>query len=682
MPQRYIRKTQSNGIGSYRDSEDAVDCLTMATTDDFRATSRSVDTISSSDIWAPTLVLAEMRLKSIAALGGQFIVWFFAMFLLIAGMQEYGCQLGGFPTGHQQRLMEVFHWETVGLKDTERMFLRFCLTTQIAIVLMFVMFSTMCWVGVLVNISLILTLIAPHCPLVSLSYCQTITGGTTLFAGALMGQFGESTATEALRVFLLMPVIFPFILFAFLHIRALLLSHLRTSSLIPIEGDIARQTTDIAARMGISNVFCVIDKHSNRISPYAVVRGVRPKRMIIFTERGRAFMAKHPENAKAILAHEVAHLERECLARFRDGVGPQLYDRVARYADHHYTLLFLGQHVQEFGDLLVSNPGLAYSLACRYGAALKERADEVLRGLQTTLRFRQTKLMETCGFDSKLWRVLSRIPPAALNERRVAAIKRTANNRTLFKLIQHIDFYTPTLLDLLSYEGILGLVTPRFLMELARPEDGCPDDSEIPACLFRLVRALSRFAPNRLVIFRNVGDFWLLYDQHRDVIEGDWYETLLTSHFPSPPFQIRSNGDAIEPIDTPQKLLAEATAMRSCVVSKSYVRGILSGKTFFFRVLPRYGLTRATLMLTNAGGGDLLPDLWVVADVKGVCNASVPKRTLDALITWLSQAQNLPEGVVAPSPSWFQERFSDPDDEDRMLWSATRRTFTPAFTSY
>lgn len=121
------------------------------------------------------------------------------------------------------------------------------------------------------------------------------------------------TLSQILCFILLMPTMVPFTILFLLYIRSLIVEYRELHSLLPIGGDLAAKTQQIANSIGVSKVTCCLNKQSSLVSPYAKIAGiVRRRNMVVFTEQSLIFLADNPTYAEAIVAHEVAHLRYDC----------------------------------------------------------------------------------------------------------------------------------------------------------------------------------------------------------------------------------------------------------------------------------------------------------------------------------------------------------------------------------
>lgn len=288
----------------------------------------------------PAAFITKVHFRCLGLYFFLFFTAFFAIYYLIISIQNFLDFWSAWPAEHNKHLKKTFHDEAQNINVVDRISLGLPLRTKISILLFLIVFSASCWVGILINLSLLNALIAPDFRLMPFMYGEIIAKGTMLIACAMLGRLEENGSARVLHLLLVGPAILPFLSLVFLHFKALIASHLKTRSWAAIEDDAVAKINNIAAQMGVSNVMCLLDKQSNRLSPYAVIRGWYPKRMIVFTQRSLEFLGDHPEHAEAILAHEVAHLKHDCLKLWKLrllsrlsllGVGflSTLYDSIA-----------------------------------------------------------------------------------------------------------------------------------------------------------------------------------------------------------------------------------------------------------------------------------------------------------------------------------------------------------------
>jgi hypothetical protein len=261
----------------------------------------------------PAALLSKIRFQCFALFSLVFFTFSCAVYTLLSFVKDLVEFWPTWPIEYDRYLREIFHDETKNQNTTSEFTVGLPVRTKVCIIFLFLMCSACYWAGVLLNLSLLNALIAPDWRLIPTVHGEIIAEGTILMACAALGQLEPEANAHVLRLLLVAPALCPFIMFVFIHLRALTLSHMRMRSLTTIDDDIATRTKNIASKMNVPNICCVLDRQSRRISPYAVVRGFRRKNIIVFTKRSLEFLSTHPEHADAVLAHEVAHLKHDCL---------------------------------------------------------------------------------------------------------------------------------------------------------------------------------------------------------------------------------------------------------------------------------------------------------------------------------------------------------------------------------
>jgi hypothetical protein len=294
----------------------AIHCANVAETGDATTLDYQIVAPHSSDITSPSVVRADLCLLSVGMICSQFLIYGVAIGHFIVSSRSFAYYLCTRSMQYNKSLREIFHAEITSREGIQRTSLHLPVIIKISFILLFVALSAICWAGVFLNLSLVNALVAPNFRSIPISHGETIAEGAMLMASAILGH-AEGRSVHVLRLFLVAPALLPFILFVFLSLRALIFLHVKSRSLTPIKNSIAAKTKDIAGIVGVSEVSCFLDRRSNRISPYAVVKGWRARNMIVFSRRSLAFLAGHPEHADAIIAHEVAHLKGDCLTLWK-----------------------------------------------------------------------------------------------------------------------------------------------------------------------------------------------------------------------------------------------------------------------------------------------------------------------------------------------------------------------------
>ncbi len=251
---------------------------------------------------------------SLFGLWAAFFCLFFSFSLLLRSF------LAGHPIGHHTSLKHVFNTFDETKTKTPSASLRLPLMAVLAVWIMFFALSTGIWGIVLSNLSTIDALIMPTFQLIPLSNGEATVKAANTFASLLLGNAATNWSVYFLSLFMLLPALVPSLLLVYLNFRAL--RHSLKKNYVPLsdDNDVAKQTSMIASRMGVSKVYCVLDEQSNAISPYAQITGWLPKRNVVFTYRGLRFLEEHAAHAEAILAHEIAHLKNDCPTMWKLGI--------------------------------------------------------------------------------------------------------------------------------------------------------------------------------------------------------------------------------------------------------------------------------------------------------------------------------------------------------------------------
>ncbi|MFC1677837.1 hypothetical protein ACFL3G_12355, partial [Planctomycetota bacterium] len=242
----------------------------------------------------------------------------FCVFLLFSRVLDNFIQ--GPVSIHCKALEEVFNKDIRTKKDKSYISLQLPLIVKIAIGTIFFILSVTCWGLVLINFSMINTLIAPGFQIINFSSSETIATTAKTLAQSLLRNTEIPWLICLLSIILLLPSIVPSFLFVYLNFRALFNSLKESCITIPCDNIVVKKTKLIASRMGVSKVKCLLNSQSNIISPYAEIRGWPPRNKIVFTHHSLKFLEDHSAEAEAIIAHEIAHLKYDCKTIWRLGI--------------------------------------------------------------------------------------------------------------------------------------------------------------------------------------------------------------------------------------------------------------------------------------------------------------------------------------------------------------------------
>lgn len=328
----------------YDEAKDLKESLNRTMTEHFRSSYWNIIPPNTTEM--PISVLEISRAKCIEMCLGVLFLWLLAAAVLFVLSIELAYLWRQDPAESNKALIQSFARETAGTAEVSKMSLRLPRTAKFIIILCFLVFSAFSWAGVLINLSLINALVWPSFSLLPLSHGETISIGMQLMASAILAKPLEHGSVHALRLFLITPALLPFCIFVFLHFRAFGISLLRRRSFKPIIGNISAKIEDIAVKLGIQQVSCVLDNNSNIFSPQALVTGWHPRNLVVFSKQSLAFLENYPKFTEAILAHEIAHLEHYCRKIWK----LQLLSQIALLGKGYLTVLFDSVAIEDHAD--------------------------------------------------------------------------------------------------------------------------------------------------------------------------------------------------------------------------------------------------------------------------------------------------------------------------------------------
>lgn len=310
-------------------------------------------------------------------------------------------------------------------------------------------------------------------------------------------------------------------------------------------------------------------------------------------------------------------------------VKPMLFAEIARFGGLHFTLAFWSQRSDSFGELLLqTNPGLAFALAV---TAHPLDPDGTPERIEQWSRRRQPILARELGFVEGAWRVLSKLTPESLDTTRLDRLRQRLTDPQVLRLAQHLHGeLTPEVVEILLDPQLLALVSPRLLQRLAYKSE------------FGTVRVLKRLRTLWDVVGVAKTRHFDTSESLTEALEGvqerlqiDFGDLpqLLTAKFHQP---LKGEPDLIEPITTGRELIVEAYEQLNCVASPRYVHHLLfpQGSAAIYRVLPRWGMERATLMLAKQRR-------WKLVEISGPRNQKVRASTLRGVLVWLADRQGV-----------------------------------------
>lgn len=174
------------------------------------------------------------------------------------------------------------------------------------------------WYGLYVNLSMLIAAVCPKSPILHFSYGRTYVLGTSkLLSIFLMGR-----AHELNRYFiaaLISPTLLFFTGFVWRNLFYAAKGLLKYRVMPRAADDILSTVNRIAAQMGVDDVVCLVDKKNPSFSPSSKALGIKPRNLLVFTNRSLDILSGHKEYAEAIIAHEMVHLKGDCqeIRRYR-----------------------------------------------------------------------------------------------------------------------------------------------------------------------------------------------------------------------------------------------------------------------------------------------------------------------------------------------------------------------------
>jgi len=177
---------------------------------------------------------------------------------------------------------------------------------------LFLVTALICWLGVLTSLSLIFALLRLESRLVLLSDGECLVTGATILARNLLNHSCSEEVAATCGSIMVAPTVLPLVIFLAAHVWFWCRSRSRLRSLALFDGDLEADIHRIGVELGVYGVSCFVDKRLAGLSPYADIRGVVPKKMIVMSRRAGTFLADNREYLEAVVAHEIGHLKYDC----------------------------------------------------------------------------------------------------------------------------------------------------------------------------------------------------------------------------------------------------------------------------------------------------------------------------------------------------------------------------------
>jgi hypothetical protein len=232
------------------------------------------------------------------------LTWIFVILsIVLAVTPTLKLAIGGSTSIHQQSLENTIN----KMERADDKSIEMSLGTKIIIGLVFVIFTTCNWFGVLVNASLIFAITTPLGEWGGFPISHALVDGTLVMAYAWLGEDASLTQLNLFRLLLLLPLLLPFLTFVLLQVRALFLQRRNHQAASDVNSSISKKANDIAQWMGINPIRCMIVQDNP--SPYADIRGIIPVNILAYPSIFQLFVDFYPHHAEAVIAHELTHIK-------------------------------------------------------------------------------------------------------------------------------------------------------------------------------------------------------------------------------------------------------------------------------------------------------------------------------------------------------------------------------------
>jgi hypothetical protein len=298
---------------------------------------------------------------------------------------------------------------------------------------------------------------------------------------------------------------------------------------------------------------------------------------------------------------------------------------VQPYAEGHWKLLaWMARTGDAAQDLVVSNPSLAFALACyrefraRRGRPVEAYAPPLL------VYEKQRRILGWLGFPSSeaVRHILQKVEHPAINAQRLLALRPRLADAGVRQRLAHLPRIGKSVLRMAADGSVLA-VTPRMLQDIQAGQLDPPDRRAL-ALLHDMVRMWQQVRPRApLPLFHRFARIGEVHDQLAQEVNREATAAAPMQAAPAAPPLPET--DAIVALTTRQQLVEEGEAQHNCVAS--YFGSVALGYRAIYRVLKP---ERATLSLVRRRAG------WRIEQLKGPYNRSVRPETRRAVSLWLA----------------------------------------------
>lgn len=317
--------------------------------------------------------------------------------------------------------------------------------------------------------------------------------------------------------------------------------------------------------------------------------------------------------------------DAESRRRYWDQVPANVRRVIGPYAEGHWKLLaWMARTGDAAQDLAVSNPSLAFALACyREFRARRGRPVEAYPP-PLLVHEKQRRILGWLGFPPSegVRHILQKVEHGAINAQRLLALRpRLADDRVRQRLA-HLPRIGRTVLRMAA-DGSLLAVTPRMLHDIQVRQLEPPDRRAL-ALLHDVVRMWRQVRPREpLPQFHRFARIGEVHDQLAEEVNREAAARRVAAPPAPPPL---AGTEAVVALTTRQEFVEEGEAQHNCVAS--YFGSVALGYRAVYRVLEP---ERATLSLVRRRGA------WRIEQLKGPYNARVRPETRRAVSLWLAE---------------------------------------------
>ncbi len=220
--------------------------------------------------------------------------------------------------------------------------------------------------------------------------------------------------------------------------------------------------------------------------------------------------------------------------------------------------------------------------------------------------------------------ILSKIPAEAVNLEALLAVRNSAGNPGVEKLLCHLPRLNAGVMAIIADQTMLRLITPALLAEAAAApeEESSPQIIHLMSDIINLCSLMG--TGDAITQFRSIPD---IRRRHRNA--ADEYARFLKqwkelTRFPNPPL---AGNEQVTPITNTVELRQEGIEQHNCV--GSYAEKIQKGRCSIYRVLwPE----RATLSISKGPDG-----CWEIQQLQLSYNRAVSQDTRQFVQGWFDQ---------------------------------------------